>query len=126
MSAPLTPEAALAALGTAWDALDIEQLVAVFADDGVVADPLLPREARGRDDIRELYTESMAELSECRVTLTNVLTSGDLGMAEGRFESALAADGSRMDFDFAMTVELLDGRVVRLAEYFDTRPLLPS
>jgi len=126
MSGALTPEAALAALGKAWDRLDVEQLVAVFADDAVVVDPLLPRDARGRDDIRELYTGSMAELSECRVTLTNVLTSGDLGMAEGRFESALAADGGRMDFDFAMTVELRDGRVARLAEYYDTRPLLPA
>ncbi len=126
MSAALTPEAALAALGRAWDALDVEQLAAVFADDAVVVDPLLPRQARGRDDVRELYTPSMAELSACRVTLTNVLTSGDLGMAEGRFESALAGADGRLDFDFAMTVELRDGQVVRLAEYYDTRPLLPA
>ena len=68
----------------------------------------------------------MGELSECRVTLGSVLEAGDLGMAEGRFESVIAADGSRMDFDFAMTVELRDGQVVRLAEYYDTRPLLPA
>ena len=126
MSGSLTPEGALSALGRAWDALDVDALVAAFADDARVIDPLLPREAQGRDDIRELYTPSMGELSECRVTLTNVLTSGDLGMAEGRFESVLADGSGRLDFDFAMTVELRDGLVARLSEYYDTRPLLPA
>jgi len=122
----MTPREALVALGAAWDTLDVAALVAVFTDDGVVEDPLLPETARGRDAIRELYTPSMGELSECRVTLGHVLEAGDLGVAEGRFESVIAADGSRMDFDFAMLVELRDGKVARLAEYFDTRPLLPA
>jgi ketosteroid isomerase-like protein len=126
MSNGLTPRDALVALGASWEALDIDRFVALFADDAVVADPLLPRDAEGVDDIRALYTDSMAELSECRVTLAHVLTSDHLGMAEGRFCSALAADGSRMDFDFAMTVEVRDGKVTRVAEYYDTRPLLPS
>jgi ketosteroid isomerase-like protein len=121
----MTPAEAMRALGEAWDALDLEALVALFDPDGVVEDPLLPRVARSRDDVRELYGPSMAELSECRVTVGHVLERGDVGVAEGRFESALAADGSRMDFDFAMVVELRDGRIARLAEYFDTRPLLP-
>ena len=55
-----------------------------------------------------------------------MLEHGDVGVAEGRFESVLVADGSRMDFDFAMLVELRDGQVARLAEYFDTRPLMPA
>jgi ketosteroid isomerase-like protein len=126
MSNGLTPRAALVALGEAWDALDIDRFVALFAGDAVVVDPLLPRTAEGLDDIRALYTDSMAELSACRVRLTHVLTSDVLGMAEGRFESVLAADGSRMDFDFAIAVEVRDGEVSRLAEYYDTRPLLPS
>lgn len=122
----MTPREALEALGAAWDRLDVDALAAAFTDDGVVEDPLLPETARGREAIVALYTPSMAELSECRVTLGHVLESGDLGVAEGRFESVLAADGSRMDFDFAMLVELRDGRVARLAEYFDTRPLVPA
>jgi ketosteroid isomerase-like protein len=122
----MTPAEAMRALGAAWDALDVDALVALFAEDGVVEDPLLPRAARGRAEVRELYRPSMAELSECRVTVGHVLERGDLGLAEGRFESVLAADGARMDFDFAMVVELRDGRIARLAEYFDTRPLLPA
>jgi ketosteroid isomerase-like protein len=122
----MTPREALEALGAAWDRLDVDALAAAFTDDGVVEDPLLPETARGREAIVALYTPSMAELSECKVTLGHVLETGDLGVAEGRFESVIAADGSRMDFDFAMLVELRDGKVARLAEYFDTRPLVPA
>lgn len=122
----LTPEDALRRLGAVWDALDVDALADLFTDDGVVEDPLLPHTARGREQIRELYTPSMADLSECRVTLSHVLVRGNVGMAEGRFESALAGDAGRLDFDFAMVVVLRDGRVARLAEYFDTRTLLPE
>jgi ketosteroid isomerase-like protein len=122
----MTPREALEALGAAWDRLDVDALAAAFTDDGLVEDPLLPETARGREAIVALYTPSMAELSECKVTLGHVLETGDLGVAEGRFESVIAADGSRMDFDFAMLVELRDGKVARLAEYFDTRPLVPA
>jgi ketosteroid isomerase-like protein len=122
----MTPREALEALGAAWDRLDVDALAAAFTDDGVVEDPLLPETARGREAIVALYRPSMAELSECKVTLGHVLETGDLGVAEGRFESVIAADGSRMDFDFAMLVELRDGKVARLAEYFDTRPLVPA
>ena len=122
----MTPSEAIRALGAAWDALDLEALVALFAEDGTVEDPLLPRPAAGREDVRKLYGPSMAELSTCRVTLGHVLERGDLGLAEGRFESVLAGGGGRLDFDFAMVVELRDGRIARLAEYFDTRPLGPA
>ena len=40
------------------------------------------------------------------------------------FRSALADGGARMDFAFAMVVELRGGRIARLAEYFDTAPLV--
>jgi ketosteroid isomerase-like protein len=33
--------------------------------------------------------------------------------------------GDRFDFPFAILVELTGGRIARLAEYFDTRPLVP-
>ncbi len=39
------------------------------------------------------------------------------------FRSALADGGGRFDFPFAMVVELRDGRIARLTEYFDTAPL---
>ena len=52
----MTPTRGLVALGAAWDELDVDQLVAVFADDGVVVDPLLPGRPTAAMTIRELYT----------------------------------------------------------------------
>jgi ketosteroid isomerase-like protein len=65
----------------------------------------------------------MAALSECEVTLSAVVERGDLGLCEGMFRSALADGGGRFDFPFAMAVEVRDGRIARLTEYFDTAPL---
>jgi ketosteroid isomerase-like protein len=43
-------------------------------------------------------------------------------MVEAEFRSALSNGDGRLDFDFAMVVEMNDGRIARLTEYFDTRP----
>ena len=53
-----------------------------------------------------------------------MLERGDLGLAEGMFRSVLADGGGRMDFAFAIAIELQDGRIARLTEYFDTAPLV--
>ena len=52
-----------------------------------------------------------------------VAADGATGLAEGTFASALR-EGGRLDFPFAMVVEMRDGRIARLSEYFDTRPLV--
>jgi hypothetical protein len=45
-------------------------------------------------------------------------------MAEGSFTSRLADGSGRLDFTFAITVEMKQGRIARAAEFFDTRPLI--
>jgi ketosteroid isomerase-like protein len=40
------------------------------------------------------------------------------------FRSALADGGARMDFPFAIAVEMRDGLITRCAEYFDTAGLV--
>ena len=37
--------------------------------------------------------------------------------------ASFADGGGRFDFPFAMAVEVQDGRIARLTEYFDTAPL---
>ena len=119
----MTPTEALHAICEAWNRLDNDALADLFADDGVFEDPLHERALRGREDVRTVNAPSMAGLSECEVTLTHVAEQGDIALAEGWFRSALADGGARLDFPFAMVVELRDGRIARLAEYFDTAPL---
>ena len=119
----MTPTESLHAICDAWNRLDNDALAELFADDGVFDDPLHERTLRGREDIRAVNAPAMGALSECEVTIGAVAERGDLGLAEGMFRSALADGGGRFDFPFAMVVELRDGRIARLTEYFDTAPL---
>ena len=120
----MKPAEALQAVCEAWNRLDNDALADLFTEDGVFEDPLHERTLRGREDIRAVNAPAMGSLSECEVTLGAVAERGDLALAEGMFRSALADGGARMDFAFAMVVELRGGRIARLAEYFDTAPLV--
>ena len=120
----MTPIEALQAICEAWNRLDNDALADLFAEDGLFEDPLNERAAHGREDVRAITAPGMAALSECEVTLSAVVEHGDLGLCEGLFRSALADGGGRFDFPFAMVVEMRDGRIARLTEYFDTAPLV--
>jgi ketosteroid isomerase-like protein len=119
----MTPIEVLQAICEAWNRLDNDALAELFADDGVFEDPLHEKTLVGREEIRTVNGPAMASLSECEVTLRTALEGGDLGLAEGMFRSALADGGARMDFAFSIAIELRDGRIARLTEYFDTAPL---
>jgi ketosteroid isomerase-like protein len=53
------------------------------------------------------------------------MQDGAIGFSEGVFTSRLAGESTRFDFRFAAVVEMRDGKIERLSEYFDTKPLLP-
>jgi ketosteroid isomerase-like protein len=120
----MTPSEALQAIAEAWSRLDNDALADLFDAAGRLEDPLHERVLIGREDIRAVSAPAMGELSECEVTLSAVLESGQIGLAEGTFRSALADGGARMDFPFAMAVELREGLITRCTEYFDTAGLV--
>jgi ketosteroid isomerase-like protein len=119
----MTPAEAIDRTFDAWRHLDVEALVELFGDDASYEDPLFPTALVGHDQMRESIAAAMADLADCTITTRSVVESGNTGMVEAQFRSGLAA-GGRLDFDFAMLVALRDGRIARLAEYFDTRPLV--
>jgi ketosteroid isomerase-like protein len=114
---------AVRAVCRAWEELDPVALAALFTRDGIFDDPLKSSRLAGSGAILEGNRAAMAQLRTCRIELRHVLGDGDVAVAEGRFVAELDPDGV-MDFPFAMVVELSGGRISRLAEYFDTRPLL--
>ena len=120
----MTPGEAISGVFDAWQRLDVEALVELFTDDARYEDPLFPEPPIGARQLREAIAPAMADLADCHITAVRVVEHGDTGMVEAEFRSTLAAGGGRLDFDFAMVVELRGGRIARLAEYFDTRPLV--
>ncbi len=121
----MTAAEALRSVCDAWEAGDPDAAAGLFAPDGVYEDPLYPEALTGPEAIRAGMVEGMGAIEDCRVTLDPVIEDGDRVLASGFFASKLRDGGARFDFPFAILVELRDGRISRLSEYFDTRPLVP-
>lgn len=116
----MSPDDAVRAVCEAWQQLDAAALAELFTSDGVYEDPLKPGPLSGREQILESNATAMGDLNDCRIELAGVWSSGDVGFAEGTFIGTLASGEGRLDFPFAMLTEMQDGRIRRLAEYFDT------
>jgi len=120
----MTPSEALLALFAAWEAADPDTLGELFTEDGVYEDPLKPARLQGRDQVRSGNARGMRAIRDCRITVETMLESDTRAMCEGTFASEIIATGGRRDFRFTALAELRDGKIFRLAEYFDTRPLV--
>lgn len=114
---------AIRALCAAWERGDPEALAGLFDDDGVYEDPLKAGPIVGRAQILEGNRPAMAAIEDCRVEIRHLVADESLAMAEGSFTSRLADGSGRLDFTFAIIVEMKQGRIARAAEFFDTRPL---
>jgi ketosteroid isomerase-like protein len=118
------PAESIHALFTAWESASPEDLAGLFTADGVYQDPLKEGPLTGRDEIRDGNAAAMSAIEECRITVGRLVADGDVGFCEGFFSSRLRDGTGRLDFPFALVVEMHDGQIARAGEYFDTRPLL--
>jgi ketosteroid isomerase-like protein len=121
----MTPREALTATFEAWERGDPEALAELFAADGVLEDPLKQGTIVGRAQILEQSRPAVAAVADCRISISHLVEHGDVGFCEGFFAARLVEPEGRLDFPFGAVVEMRDGKIARLAEYFDTRPLLP-
>ena len=119
----MTPLEAMRALFAAWEAGDADALRDLFTDDGVYLDPLKPGPLTGVDEVVDGNRPAMAAIEDCVISVDLELEDGERAMVEGTFASRLVETGGRLDFPFMAVATLRDGRIERLAEYFDTRPL---
>lgn len=118
----MTPNQAIDAVCRGWQDRDVDAVASLFCSDGLYVDPLAPRDLQGPDDIRAVLGPNIGGLSSCKIDLGPVIADGNVGFVEGKFLSE-GGEGA-LDFPFAMLVEMRDGKIARLAEYFDTRPLV--
>ena len=121
----MSPLDAMRAAFAAWEQRDPAALAILFAPDGEFIDPLKPAVLTGPAEIEAGNREAMAAVEDVRVTIDRAFEDAEHGVVEGRFLSRVAGTDVRFDFGFMASIELRDGRVARLAEYFDTRPLAP-
>ena len=116
---------AIRALCAAWERGDPDALADLFTEEGVYEDPLKDGGPMvGRQEIREGNRPAMAAIEDCRVEIRRLVADGAVAMAEGYLASRLADGSGRLDFPFAIVAEMHDGLIVRVAEFYDTRPLI--
>jgi ketosteroid isomerase-like protein len=109
----------------AWERSDADGVAALFAVDGRYEDPLFPDVVVGPDAIRNAVAPAMAEIRGLRIPIKHLARAGDVAICEASFLSELANGEGRFDFEFAMVIEVSDGKIARLCEFFDTRPFVP-
>jgi ketosteroid isomerase-like protein len=119
----MTPSQAVREILRGWEEADPDAIAAPFAPDAIFDDPLQPKRRIGPAEIREACAGGIAAIRNCRIPIHNLIESGNLAFAEGEFQSELAGTAERFDFSFALVLEMKNGKVSRLAEYFDTNPL---
>jgi len=119
----MTAYEALRAVCDAWENEDAAAIGALFTADGTYEDPLAPRTFTGPDEISEGVRPGVEEITETKITLEKVVEQDGLVWAEGMFLSKLREADGRLDFPFAIMVEMDGDRIRRLVEYFDTAPL---
>ena len=120
----MTPTEAALAVYDAWEKRDIDALAELFTDDADYEDPLHEGTVVGRDAIRDDYRPSLEGLASCEITVRHTMEDGDVGFSEAHFKAELK-DGGKLEFPFTAVVEMRDGKIARIGEYFDTKPLVP-
>jgi ketosteroid isomerase-like protein len=122
----MKPGEAIKALFDGWEKSDPDAVADLFTSDGIYEDPLQPKHLVGPDEIRQGCGTGIAAITDCQIKTLHFLESLELGFAEGFFASKDVNSGERFDFPFALLVEMREGKIARLAEYFDTKPLIPQ
>jgi len=115
----MSAESAMRELCAGWERMDAAAIGALFALDGRYEGPLFGEFPVGPAAVEAACADAFAELTEVQVPVTTLAASGDVALAEGRFQCTDLA-GARTDFPLVMAVELRDGKIVRFTEYFDT------
>jgi aminomethyltransferase len=105
----------------------------LFTDDGVFEASSLEAPIRGRAELESQLRIISNSCKNIQAEIRVAIETGDRGHFEGTYEAEVLGtggklDGSphRIDFKFVAIVEMRDGKIARLSEIFDTRPLHPE
>jgi aminomethyltransferase len=128
----MTPRQALETYCDAFARREPDRIEPLFAEDAVFDLPLQDGRLHGREAIMAEMRTALRGLEDIEVELGHVMEGASDVFAEGVFRAApvaipakLNGTPARLDFRFVAVVEMKDGKIARLTEHFDTRPLKP-
>ena len=127
----MNPEQMLEDFAAAWSQRDVDKILSYYTDDCVYEDVALGRVMRGREEIRTFIEELFRAVPDFRIEHREALVSGEGGAAEwvisGTHTSdlpGLPATGRRFSIRGASVLELQDGKIRRISDYWDTAAFL--
>ncbi len=129
----MTPTKAFHAYCDAFAAGDHIAMADLFTDDGVFEASSLDAPIRGRENLLSQLRIISNASKNIHTEVGIAIETSELGHFEGSYAAEVIGtggklDGSahRIDFKFVAVVEMRNGKIARLAEIFDTRPLHPE
>jgi aminomethyltransferase len=129
----MTPGEAFEAYCEFFAAGDGAAMAGLFTEDGVFEASSLDAPLRGRRRLESQLQIIANGATAIRTEIRLAIEDGERGHFEGVYEAEVVGtggklDGSahRIDFKFVAMVEMRGGKIARLAEIFDTRPLHPE
>lgn len=114
------------AYGEAWAARDVERIMSFFTEDAVYEDVAMGVVNEGKDQIRGFLGELFSAIPDFAVEVTSAFGAGDQAGSEwimtgthtGAFPD-LPATNKSFKVRGASVIELRDGRIKRVSDYWD-------
>jgi len=100
----------------AWSRLDVDELVAFFAPDGVYHN-MMNRPVTGQDNLRKFIAGFLKDWTATRWEIVNILSRENIVVAE-RMDRTRLRDGS-VDLACCGVFEMRDGKIEVWRDYFD-------
>ena len=110
--------ALLNAQARAWEAGDLDAIMAHYAPDAVLLAPAT--HLVGADAIRKSFATYLAAYTVRRIILTRVIIDGADGALEWTWSETRHADGQQNVIDDAIIFTLRADKIIYWREYFDT------
>jgi glycine cleavage system aminomethyltransferase T/ketosteroid isomerase-like protein len=129
----MKPSESFATYCRAFIARDAATIADLFTEDGEFYVPLADGRIKGKKNIEaEMHRSAMGQ-RDVEVDIRRAIDQGSIGYVEATYRGIVVGtggklDGSphRLDFRFLARITMRDGKIERLEEFLDTRPLFPE
>jgi limonene-1,2-epoxide hydrolase len=111
------------AMVAAWNTMDLEGVIALFAPDGVFHSVMLDP-IEGRDALRAHFTPVFAELDRVTLEVVNLGAVGDVVFVERVDDFVYRGKHSRVPV--VGVIEVADGRIREWRDYYDRATMVEA
>lgn len=115
---------------TAFNDRKNADLMAAFADDGVVSDQAMEKDATTKKDIEAQFKAFQTGFSDSKVSAQNTYAAGDWVVVLGKFEGTHDHDfmgikktGKKVSLDYADVSQLKDGKIAKVWRFHSGQQL---